>query len=142
MTDNTPVSAPRTSASVTVMMILGLLSLVLAVLLLLAIPIFIVPKFEAIFADFSADIPATTKAVINASNFISHYRIPVFLLAGLFIGGSVALVALLPEKRKLLFIIYSIAGWVILACIIVVCFFGLYLPLITLMTGMGNHSGS
>jgi len=43
--------------------------------------IYVIPQFESIFQSFGADLPAFTKAVVNASHFMQQYG--VYLLAGL-----------------------------------------------------------
>lgn len=46
--------------------------------------IFVVPQFEAVFRDFGADLPAFTKLIVAASDFLVSYW---YLILGLIVGG-------------------------------------------------------
>ena len=139
MADNASDPQPRASAAGNVMLILGILALVLAAGLVLAVLIFIVPRFQQVFNDFGVELPIMTRTTLQASSFVvGHKALSVSLIVA-FIGGLVALVALLPRHWRLLLRIYSVVGWIILGCIVVVLVLGLYLPLINLMSGMASR---
>jgi general secretion pathway protein F len=60
---------------------------------------FIIPKFEAIFADFGVPLPAVTIFVIQSAHFITNYG----LITGWVPGIEILLLVFLP---------FSFAGWV------------------------------
>ena len=51
--------------------------------------IYVVPQFEAIFVSFGSDLPAFTKMIVNASNFMQSKGIYVFMLIGAVITGLI-----------------------------------------------------
>jgi len=56
--------------------------------------IYVVPQFEAIFISFGADLPAFTKMIVNASEFMQAY--------GIFVLGGIAavIVGLIMAKKR------------------------------------------
>ena len=51
--------------------------------------IYVVPQFEAIFVSFGSDLPAFTKMIVNASNFMQSKGIYVFMFIGAVITGLI-----------------------------------------------------
>lgn len=68
----------------------------LALVVTLALMIWVVPRFEALFADFGAELPAFTQIVIQASD---HLRALGWTLVGL-IAAAVMLAGVLPRYSR------------------------------------------
>jgi len=51
--------------------------------------IYVVPQFEAIFISFGSDLPAFTKMIVNASNFMQSKGIYVFMVIAAAITGLI-----------------------------------------------------
>ncbi|TWI14169.1 type II secretion system F family protein [Aerolutibacter ruishenii] len=62
-----------------------------AILVSAILLIFVVPQFQAVFSSFGADLPAFTKLIITASDFMIAYWWAVLLLVGGAITGLVML---------------------------------------------------
>lgn len=64
-------------------MVIAVAIIVSAVLL-----IFVVPQFEAVFANFGAELPAFTQIIVNASRFlVSWWWLMLFIVAGAIFGA-------------------------------------------------------
>lgn len=60
--------------------------LCIAIAIAIALIMFVVPVFGEMFADFGADLPGPTQALLNASEFLKSYGIYIFIgLTGLVI---------------------------------------------------------
>ncbi len=55
-------------------MVLGVAGLVITILL-----VFVIPQFEELFANFGADLPALTKLVVSASEFMQKYILLIII---------------------------------------------------------------
>ncbi|UXI70747.1 type II secretion system F family protein [Tahibacter amnicola] len=68
-------------------------ALVIAVAILVSsiLLIFVVPQFEAVFANFGAELPAFTQMIVNASKFMTTYWWAALLIAGGTVGGLIML---------------------------------------------------
>ncbi|MGE4073132.1 MAG: type II secretion system F family protein [Lysobacterales bacterium] len=54
--------------------------------------IYVVPQFEAVFKSFGADLPAFTKLIVNASNFmVDYWWVVLGIIAGSIFGLTTAL---------------------------------------------------
>jgi type IV pilus assembly protein PilC len=69
-----------------------------AILVSAILLIFVVPQFQNVFASFGADLPAFTKMIIAASDFMISYWWLVFMIVGGTIGGLIFF-----KKRSLAF---------------------------------------
>ena len=69
-----------------------------AILVSAILLIFVVPQFQNVFASFGADLPAFTKMIISASDFMISYWWAVLFVVGGAIGGIVFI-----KKRSLAF---------------------------------------
>lgn len=61
----------------------------IALLITTGLLIFVVPKFNAVFTSFGAELPAPTLAVIALSSFIQHYWWIILAGIGLFLTGLI-----------------------------------------------------
>ena len=61
--------------------------LVVAFIVTAFILIFVIPQFEALFKGFGADLPAFTKMIVSASNFMVSYW---WLILGIVLGAIMA----------------------------------------------------
>lgn len=59
--------------------------------------IFVVPQFESVFANFGAELPAFTQAIVNLSRFMVAYWWAALLIAG---GSIFALVQSIKRSKK------------------------------------------
>ena len=62
--------------------------MVIAVVVIMFIMIFVVPKMSAMFLQSGQELPALTQVVINCSNFATHYW---YMIAAVFIGIPIGL---------------------------------------------------
>jgi type IV pilus assembly protein PilC len=69
-----------------------------AILVSAVLLVFVVPQFQNVFASFGADLPAFTKMIIGASDFMIAYWWLMMIVAGGAIGGLIFL-----KKRSLAF---------------------------------------
>jgi type IV pilus assembly protein PilC len=69
-----------------------------AILVSAILLIFVVPQFQNVFASFGADLPAFTKMIIAASDFMISYWWLVFMIVGGTISGLIFF-----KKRSLAF---------------------------------------
>lgn len=69
-----------------------------AILVSAVLLVFVVPQFQNVFASFGADLPAFTKMIIGASDFMIAYWWLVAFVAGGTIGGLIFV-----KKRSLAF---------------------------------------
>ena len=73
--------------------IVGIATVVIAVIL-----IFVIPAFEKMFADFGGALPAPTQMVINLSNFVQNYFLLIIIL--MFIAGFIFKKVYASEKGR------------------------------------------
>src|SRR5690606_12888749 len=63
------------------------MTIAVAILVSAILLIFVVPQFEATFRDFGADLPAFTKLIVAASDFmVGYWWVILILIAGSFFG--------------------------------------------------------
>lgn len=62
--------------------------MVIAIVVIMFIMIFVVPKMSAMFSQSGQELPALTQVVINCSNFATHYW---YLIAAILVGVPVSL---------------------------------------------------
>lgn len=63
------------------------MTIAVAILVSAVLLIFVVPQFEATFRDFGADLPAFTKMIVAASDFmVGYWWLMLILVAGSFFG--------------------------------------------------------
>ena len=60
---------------------------VLAILVLIFLLTYFIPRFSGIFADFGAALPALTRAIVAASGLVKEYGLIGLVLAGLVVMG-------------------------------------------------------
>ncbi len=62
------------------------MTIAVAIIVSAILLVFVVPQFEAVFADFGADLPAFTKMIVAASDFMVSYwwMILILLVGGIF----------------------------------------------------------
>lgn len=58
---------------------------VIAMLALVFLLVFFIPKFKTLFADFGADLPILTQVIVGISDFLTQYGL--FVALAIFIGG-------------------------------------------------------
>ncbi len=121
-----------------IFLVLGLSVALLLAGVLLGVVLFIVPKFEAIFADFDVALPKITAIVLNVSYALRRYWFAAIPAGCVVIAGLIVPYVLLPRRRKLLVSIYVVTGWVVFACAVTAVVFALFMPLITLMDSMSS----
>ncbi len=64
----------------------------------------ILPVFAAMFADFGAELPAVTRAILWLGDTVKEYGVAYrVLFSGLLVGASVAVVATKSRRGALLF---------------------------------------
>jgi type IV pilus assembly protein PilC len=70
----------------------------IAVLVSSILLIFVIPQFEAVFANFGAELPAFTMMYVHASRFMVHWW---WLVFGIAIGTVVTYLAVLKRSQKM-----------------------------------------
>jgi type IV pilus assembly protein PilC len=68
-----------------------------AILVSSIILIYVVPQFEALFKGFGADLPAFTKMIVSASEFMVSYW---WLVAGVIFGGVIGISEAIKRSRN------------------------------------------
>ncbi|MEN8107100.1 MAG: type II secretion system F family protein [Pseudomonadota bacterium] len=71
--------------------------IIVAIIVTSILLIFVVPQFEQLFANFGADLPAFTRAVVNMSEFMQEYW---WIVMGVAIGGFFGLLQAKKRSRK------------------------------------------
>ena len=100
--------------------------------ILLAILIFVAPRFQAVLADISADAPALTVVVMSASDVARNQWYVFVPLTGAIMAGMLVLPFVLPVR---LTVLISTLLLIILAAAAVAVLLGIYLPLLSLYGG-------
>ena len=136
-------SVPKVTSSVsTVIMISsGVITLILGAVLL-GVLLFVVPHFQETFKDFGAELPVITIFVLKVSSFLRGHWVLSAIGACVAVAVLAISAVLLENERKALLWSYIIGAWILLALGAIAVVFGMYLPLIRLMSGMAQRSGS
>ena len=95
--------------------------------ILLAILIYVAPRFQAVLADISKDAPALTVVVMSASTVAKNQWYVFVPLAGAIIAGMMVLPFILPAR---LTVVISTLLLITLVAATVAVLLGIYLPLI------------
>lgn len=138
-----PPSAPKDPSTVGLVMMVssGVITLILGAVLL-AVLIFVVPRFQETFKDFGAELPFVTALVFKVSDILRGHWMLSALGACVAVAALAIPAVLLENERKALLWSYIVTAWVLLAVGAIAVIFGTYLPLIQLMSQMGQRSGS
>ncbi len=108
-----------------------------AAIAVLAVLVKFVPRYEKIFMDFGAELPALTKAAIFASRMATGYWFLAILPLAADAGILLALLRLGPEHRWIanLWAVLVPAGAIAVALVALVA---LHVPLIQLMRALSS----
>ena len=98
-------------------------------LIMLGMTLYIVPRFEEIFADFAAELPGSTMVVIHISHFCVSYWFLVVPLIVLLFAGLIVWIWLADWRSGL------VAG-ILLILAVLICSAGLVLTLFTPLVKM------
>ena len=88
--------------------VVGVLGLNLAVTLF-----YVVPMFGEAFADFEAELPACTIAVISLSRLVRTHGLIVAVVGAAAAAGLATPFVMCPKRRKLLVLVYLGAAFVL-----------------------------
>jgi type IV pilus assembly protein PilC len=93
---------------------------VLAVVTVIILATFVLPKFKTFFASLNAKLPLPTRMLLSMSNFISNWWWAILLVIALIVGGVVALRRSHSGRAKLdgLFLKLPVVGGLIQCAII------------------------
>ena len=98
------------------------------------------PRQKQVFEDFKMKLPWLTELVIDLSDFVNEFLIvPLFLLV-VFLAVDTAILFVLRRKRALVVLTWP---WFILMLLVpiatvVLCWLGMYLPMIDLFEGLSK----
>lgn len=93
--------AEKLKSKVKSAMMYPLIVVCVAVLVIMVIMIFVIPVFQAMFADFGKALPVLTQMVINLSDFIKSNIIYILIAAGLMWFGLKKFIA--TERGRVIF---------------------------------------
>lgn len=99
-----------------------------------------VPPQKQVFEDFKMKLPALTELVIDASDFVNEFPVMPFFLLLVFLAADTAVLFVLRRKRALVVLAWP---WFILMLMfpiatVVLCWLGMYLPMIGLWSGLSK----
>jgi hypothetical protein len=97
--------------------------------------VFIVPKFQAIFADFDAQLPGITQAVLAATQAVGQLGFLFGALWVLVVGGlAIGLGSMRSRWGLALSGVFAALSFLAVMVLTMLLFVALFLPLVDLMT--------
>ena len=140
--DKTPLAPKAPSVVGSVMMSAAAFITLILGAALLGVLLFVVPHFQESFKDFGTELPFVTACVFKVSWVLRGHWALSALGACVAIAVLATPVVLLENERKALLWSYIVGAWILLALGAIAVVFGMYLPLIQLMSHMSQSPGS
>jgi hypothetical protein len=98
----------------------------------------VVPRFEDVLKDFRVTLTAPTKALLT----ISRSRVLLLLLPPLAVAHAFAAAAWYPHSGRPGRFVYRLVLMLLLAAVVAYFFVALFVPYVTLMSGIGAGGGA
>jgi hypothetical protein len=108
----------------------------LAGLILLAVLLLVVPKFDRMFAEFGLKLPVVSVLAVNASRTLWRFWFAIVPAMVILDGGMLCLLTLTDGMPRWLRTLWCLGVLVILGCMSLLVVIAVVLPLVGLVEGL------
>lgn len=108
----------------------------LALLIVLAVLLVVVPKFDKMFEEFGLKLPVLSALIVRASRILRSYGVAIVPLGVVFHMGMLCLVTLVEGVPRWLRNLWCLGVLAVAGGILVLIAIGMFLPLLALIQGL------